>query len=93
MLGFNASFDWSFVNWYFVHFGVPNPFGIGAIDIKSYFMGLAGSTWGETRSSRLPEEYQPRPKQRHNALDDALAQAESFARMLAAANKRRPAQT
>lgn len=88
MVGFNGSFDWSFVNWYFVHFSVPNPFGIGAIDIKSYFMGLAGTTWAETRSSRLPENFQPRPAHRHNALDDAVAQAETFGRMLAVLKRR-----
>jgi len=82
MVGFNASFDWSFVNWYFVHFGRRNPFGIGAVDIKSYFMGFAGSSWKATRSSLLPTQYRPQPSQRHNALDDAVAQAQVFQTML-----------
>src|SRR5438309_9470268 len=25
-VGLNAGFDWSFVNWYFIHFAVKNPF-------------------------------------------------------------------
>lgn len=82
MVGFNAAFDWSFVNWYFAHFKHDNPFGIAPIDIKAYYMGLAGTTWADTRSSRLPEEFQIRTERAHNALDDAIAQGVSFVRML-----------
>jgi DNA polymerase III epsilon subunit-like protein len=83
MVAFNASFDWSFVNWYFVHFGVANPFGIGAVDIKSYYMGLSGASWAESRSSAIPDSYAGRGRHTHNALDDAREQASMFARMLA----------
>ena len=38
-VGFNASFDWSFVNWYFHKFVGTNPFGVAALDIKAYYMG------------------------------------------------------
>lgn len=82
-VGFNASFDWSFINWYFHNFLGKNPFGIGGIDIKAYYMGLIGCKWNETSSSRLIPEFQPVKKQTHNALDDARAQAEIFARLLA----------
>lgn len=82
-VGFNASFDWSFVNWYFYRFVGENPFGIGGIDIKSYYMGLTGCTWGETTSSQLPPEFQPERRQTHQALDDARAQAEIFSKLLA----------
>ena len=36
-VGFNGCYDWQFVNWYFESFVGRNPFGIGGIDIKSYF--------------------------------------------------------
>jgi ribonuclease T len=81
-VGFNASFDWSFVNWYFHIFLGTNPFGIGALDIKAYYMGFSGVAWAETSSSRLPKEFQPSRALTHNALDDAIAQAEIFRRML-----------
>jgi len=87
-VGFNASFDWAFVNWYFNKFLRKNPFGIGGIDIKAFYMGLAGVTWDETRSSRLPPEFQPVLKQTHNALEDALSQAEIFGKLLAASRSR-----
>ncbi len=88
LVGFNAGFDWSFVNWYFHTFIGENPFGIGGIDIKSYYMGLAGIRWGETSGRQLPAEFQPGTRQTHNALDDARAQAEIFAKLLRA--RRRP---
>jgi DNA polymerase III epsilon subunit-like protein len=81
-VGFNASFDWGFVNWYFHKFLGKNPFGIGALDIKAYYMGLSGCTWGETKSSKLPGEFQPSIPSAHNALGDARAQAEIFKKML-----------
>jgi ribonuclease T len=88
-VGFNASFDWSFVNWYFHVFLGENPFGIGALDIKSYYMGLSGCLWQETTSSQLPSIFQPSHRQSHNALDDAIAQAEIFKKLLQAAQQRR----
>ncbi len=84
MVAFNAAFDWSFVNWYFLHFEVENPFGIGAVDIKSYYMGLSGASWAESRSSAIPDFYTGRGRHTHNALADAREQASMFARMLAA---------
>lgn len=84
MVAFNAAFDWSFVNWYFLHFEVENPFGIGPVDIKSYYMGLSGASWAGSRSSEIPDPYGSLGHHTHNALDDAREQASMFARMLAA---------
>lgn len=81
-VGFNATFDWAFVNWYFHSFGSENPFGIGGVDIKSYYMGMAGCEWKETRSSRIPEKYKGTAKHTHNALDDAIEQGQMFELML-----------
>jgi ribonuclease T len=88
-VGFNASFDWSFVNWYFHHLIDENPFGIGALDIKSFFMGLEGTSWSNTRSSQLPARYRDRElsAHTHNALDDAVEQAAMFSKMLDAAQR------
>ncbi|HEY0020835.1 MAG TPA: 3'-5' exonuclease [Longimicrobium sp.] len=80
-VGFNATFDWAFVNWYFVTFVGENPFGIGGVDIKSYYMGMANVSWAETRSSRLPAELKSSEPETHNALDDARRQAALFERM------------
>jgi len=83
-VGFNAGFDWSFVNWYFHKFLGKNPFGVAPLDIKGYYMGLTGCLWDETRSSKLPESLKPsrEGKMPHNALSDALYQGEVFRRMM-----------
>lgn len=81
-VGFNAAFDWAFVNWYFHVFLGINPFGMGALDIKAYYMGLSGVTWAETSSSLLPGHFRSSQPQTHNALDDAIAQAEIFRKLL-----------
>lgn len=80
-VGFNATFDWAFVNYYFHHYIGENPFGFGGIDIKSYYMGLTGCSWDETRSSRIRPEFKGASRHTHNALDDAVEQAEMFRRM------------
>jgi ribonuclease T len=84
-VGFNAPFDWSFVNYYFVKFGEhgKNPFGHAALDIKSYYMGAYRTTFGETAMRRLPSDiHPPDTPLSHNALADAIQQAEIFQRLL-----------
>lgn len=77
-VGFNAAFDWSFVNYYFHQFIGANPFGFAALDIKSFYMGATGCDWSETRSSRITAALKARQAGDHNALHDALFQAELF---------------
>ncbi len=86
-VGFNASFDWAFVNWYFHVFIEENPFGIGALDIKAYYMGFSGRHWRETTSRQLPQEFQPSHLATHNALDDAIAQSQIFKKLREAAQR------
>lgn len=77
-VGFNAAFDWSFVNYYFHRFLGENPYGFSALDIKSLYMGASGSTWSDTRSSQMVKALKPRHAGDHNALHDAIFQAELF---------------
>lgn len=77
-VGFNAPFDWSFVNYYFHRFTGANPFGFTALDIKALWMGATGCSWSDTRSSRIAERLKPALHGDHNALRDALYQAELF---------------
>ena len=88
-VGFNAGFDWSFVNWYFYKFLGKNPFGVAPLDIKSYYMGLSGCSWEGTKSSRLPETLKPGRSERkpHNALSDAVYQAGIFRRIMDARDR------
>ncbi len=81
-VGFNASFDWSFINYYFHKYLGFNPFGYTAIDIKSYYMGLNKCSWEETKSSKIVEKLCPHRRNNHNALEDSKFQAELFSLML-----------
>lgn len=77
-VGLNASFDWSFVNYYFHRYLGDNPFGFAALDIKSLFMGASGCDWQSTRSSKIAAVLRPTLHGTHDALHDALYQAEIF---------------
>jgi hypothetical protein len=88
-VGFNAAFDWGFVNWYLLTYLGENPFGIAPLDIKAYYAGFAGSTWDETRSSQLPVEFKAGMPHTHDALHDAIEQAQIFNNICAAQRSRR----
>ena len=77
-VGFNASFDWSFINYYFHRFLGKNPFGFTALDIKSLYMGATKCSWSDTRSSVIEKKLNPKSGSDHTALRDAKYQAELF---------------
>jgi len=77
-VGLNASFDWSFINYYFVRYHGSNPFGFAALDIKSLYMGAQRCGWRETRSSDMKRRLNAESSGTHDALEDALFQAELF---------------
>lgn len=80
MVAFNAPFDWSFVNYYFHRFLGENVFGFAALDIKAFYMGAAKTSWSETRSSVMRSALGAKSEGNHDALCDAIAQAELFRR-------------
>lgn len=77
-VGFNAAFDWSFVNYYFHRYLGENPFGFAALDIKSLYMGVAKCAWHQTKSSQIADRLRPKLVGNHDALHDAQYQAELF---------------
>ncbi|HJW89710.1 MAG TPA: 3'-5' exonuclease [Anaerolineales bacterium] len=81
-VAFNAPFDWMFVNDYFHRFLGSNPFGHTALDVKAYYMGLAGSSWSETSMRVLSKRYLGELALSHHALQDALDQADLFVQIL-----------
>ena len=91
LVAFNATFDWMFLHWYLVKFTGSSPFGISGLDMKAYFMGLTGCSWGDTRKSEVRRRFPSSTPHTHNALDDAREQAEIFSGMLAAQSDRRNA--
>ena len=79
---FNATFDWMFTAYYFHRFLGHNPFGISGLDIKAYYMGKFETTWGETVKREIKKRFLINKKHTHNALDDAIEQAELFRKIL-----------
>jgi DNA polymerase III epsilon subunit-like protein len=78
----NAAFDWMFVHWYFITYAGENPFGIGGLDIKAYYMGKFGVPWAETSSAAMAARLGVPDEGAHHALEDARAQVRLFERML-----------
>jgi DNA polymerase III epsilon subunit-like protein len=89
-VAFNASFDWMFINEYFINYLGHNPFGHAALDIKSYFMGQEGVDWSQTGMWNIGERYLKRKQLSHHALQDAIDQAEIFKKMLARSAQKTP---
>ena len=85
---FNAPFDWMFVNDYFYRYLGYNPFGHSALDLKAFFMGMQGVRWGDTGFEKTTKYFGINHPLTHNALQDALDQAELFRKMLEEARKR-----
>ncbi len=78
LTAFNAGFDWMFVNDYFHRYLGRNPFGVSALDIKAYYLGMAGGTWAATSMQSLSSRFLGDRQLTHNALADAQDQAELF---------------
>ena len=81
-VAFNAPYDWMFVNDYFYRYLGHNPFGHKALDIKAFYMGLAGVPWDETSMRHVSPRYLGDQQLTHHALRDALDQAQIFRQML-----------
>jgi hypothetical protein len=87
-VGYPATFDFMFVNWYLTRFAGASPFSFSALDIKSYAMAVLGTDYRESVKRNMRRHGLPTAPHTHRALDDALGQGELFLNMLAA-NARR----
>lgn len=81
-VAFNAPFDWMFVAFYFNRYLGRNPFGHKALDIKAYYMGQNRTSWSATSFEPVARHFGLTVSLPHNALGDALVQADIFRRML-----------
>lgn len=83
MVALNAPFDWMFVADYLHRYVGRNPFGHSALDLKALYMGRTGEPWHRTGFADMAARVGTEPTLSHNALQDALDQAEVFRRVLA----------
>ena len=82
-VAYPASFDFMFVYWYLIKFAGESPYSFSALDMKSFAMGLLGTSFEETSQVTMPPEWlSSRPPLTHVALEDAIDQALLFRNML-----------
>jgi len=83
LVAYPLSFDWSFLYWYFIRFSAEkSPFDYsGCFDIKTAFAVKAGIPIASAGRSRLIPNLRAKSHHTHNALEDAIEQAEVFANL------------
>jgi len=83
LVAYPLSFDWSWLYWYFTMFSASgSPFNHSlCFDIKTAFAVKAGVPISESGKSKLLPSLRPQSKHTHHALEDAIEQAEIFARV------------
>jgi hypothetical protein len=84
LVAYPVVFDWMFLHWYFVRFLGASPFGFSnALDMKTIYQQRARVTLDRAGRTDLPPEFSSAREHTHNALDDAIEQAEIFNRLFA----------
>ena len=83
LVAYPLSFDWTWLYWYFIRFSQEgSPFEYSrCFDIKTAFAVKARLPISESGRSRLLRLLRSSRKHTHNALDDAIEQAEIFAKV------------
>jgi hypothetical protein len=82
MVGYPIVFDWMFMHWYFVRYVGRSPFGFsGALDMKTIYQQKARVPLDQAGRDDLPAVLRSTRAHTHNARDDAIEQAEIFARL------------
>jgi 3'-5' exoribonuclease Rv2179c-like domain len=83
LVAYPLSFDWSWLYWYFVRFSRDgSPFGYSrCFDIKTAVAVKGGVPIGSAGRMQLPSFLRSARVRSHNALDDAVEQAEIFAKI------------
>lgn len=83
LVAYPLSFDWSFLYWYFIKFSKDaSPFNHSqCFDIKTAFAVKARIPVASAGRRRLMPGLRPNGVHTHNALDDAIEQAQVFANL------------
>ncbi|MEU7888248.1 exonuclease [Microbispora bryophytorum] len=77
LAAFPLSYDWMWMYWYFLRFTGQSPFGHSrCIDIKTLYAAKAVVPVAWATKRQMPREVRARRPHTHNALDDAIEQAE-----------------
>jgi hypothetical protein len=83
LVAYPAVFDFPWLYWYFMTFTGSSPFGFAScLDMKTMYAVKAGVPLGLAVKSRMPAALLSRRPHTHNALDDAVEQADLFANLM-----------
>lgn len=87
LVAYPLSYDWLWLYWYFVRFAADgSPFGYSqCLDVKTLLATTLGVTTDRATKASLPADLRPDRPHTHHAVDDAIEQAELFARVFARA--------
>lgn len=76
------SWDIQWLYGYLERYAAVNPFGFsGFIDVKSWYIGKTGSMLVNATKRQMPKKVLSKRMHTHNALDDAIEQAEMWCNM------------
>lgn len=80
MVAWTLAYDWLFLQWYFLSFAsAASPFGFSScVDMKTMFWRHAATVLDGAGKDDVPAALRPKAAHTHNALDDAVEQAELF---------------
>jgi DNA polymerase III epsilon subunit-like protein len=83
LVAYPAAFDWPWVATYLQRFGSEgSPFGFsGVLDMKTMYLVKAGVRIGKAAKRAMPAHLLSTREHTHNALDDAIEQADLFANL------------
>ena len=84
-VGYPAAAGYAFVSWYLHRFAGRNPFGRGALDLRTMSMVLLGRPYHLSKMRQMPDAWtHDSPPRTYVALDDALSTGRLFCHMLEA---------
>ena len=93
LVAYPLGFDWMFLYCYFIRFTGGSPFGFSrALDSKTIYQQKARVTVERAGRDDLPAALRSARPHTHNALDDAIEQAEIFNRLFSWQGHQRNAQ-
>jgi DNA polymerase III epsilon subunit-like protein len=85
LVAYPVAFDWAFLYWYFVRFSNRgSPFGFSScLDIRTLYQASAHTVHDLSGKEHMPGHLLPSRPHTHNALEDAIEQAELFSNVFA----------
>lgn len=73
-VGYPASFDFMWINWYLNYFANNEPLGFSAFDMKSYAASFLKKDFSQSTKRNFPKRWFDNLPHTHIAIDDAIEQ-------------------